>query len=329
MNRTIFVTGGAGYVGSHCCKLFNDLGWNIVVYDNLSRGWREFVKWGEFIEGDVLDLDSLTNAIRRVSPDLVAHFAAFAYVAESMSQPGMYYRNNVQGTLNLLEAMKANSVSKLIFSSTCATYGISDEVLTEASNQSPINPYGASKWMAERMIRDFCEFHEFQSVILRYFNAGGCDPDLEIGERHDPEPHVIPLAIKGAKDGEFTFTINGDDFDTRDGTCIRDYVHVCDLARAHGMAAQHLIEGKSSEIINLSTGGGTSILELVDAVSKVSGVNLSVKYGPRRPGDPPALVASNQKAKDVLGWTPQMSDIETIVRTAWAWFEQDNIGAAP
>ena len=323
------MTGGAGYVGSHCCKLFSELGWKVVVYDNLSRGWRDLVKWGELIEGDILDLDALTSAIKTTAPDIVAHFAAFAYVAESMSKPGMYYRNNVQGTLNLLEAMKANSVSQLIFSSTCATYGISDEVLTEASNQSPINPYGSSKLMAERLIRDFCEFHGFRSVILRYFNAGGCDPDLETGERHDPEPHVIPLAIKGAKDGDFTFTINGNDFDTRDGTCIRDYVHVCDLARAHGLAAQHLSEGKPSEIINLSTGGGTSILELVDAVSKVSGVNLPVKYGPRRPGDPPSLVASNQKAKDVLGWAPGMSDIETIVRTAWAWFEQDKIGAAP
>lgn len=329
MTGTIFVTGGAGYVGSHCCKVFSELGWNVVVYDNLSRGWREFVKWGELIEGDLHDLPSLTAAIEKTKPDLVAHFAAFAYIAESMAQPELYYRNNVLGTLNLLEAMKANNVRKLIFSSTCATYGITDEIITEETPQNPINPYGASKLMAERMIRDFGDLHGFRSVILRYFNAGGCDPAKDIGERHDPEPHVIPLAIKGAIDGDFTFTINGSDFDTRDGTCIRDYVHVCDLARAHGLAAKHLLDGGASEIFNLSTGGGTSVLELVKAVSAVAGKELPVKYGDRRPGDPPALIASNEKISRVLGWSPEMSDIQTIVQSAWDWFQIDSIGAAP
>ena len=321
MSKKVFVTGGAGFVGSHSCKAFSKAGWDIVVYDNLSRGWSEFAKWGDLIEGDLLDRQALSKAIRDTKPDLVAHFAAFAYVAESMNHPGIYYQNNVHGTVNLLEAMCENDVKNIIFSSSCATYGISEQLITEETPQKPINPYGASKMMAERVIQDFEQAYGIRHFILRYFNAGGSDPDHEIGERHDPEPHVIPLAIKGATDESFKFQINGRDFDTRDGTCVRDYVHVCDLARAHALAGDYLIDGKPSQIVNLGTGQGTSILELANAVSEVIGRPLDVSYADRRPGDPPSLVASCAKAGDVLGWKPEMSDIDTIVRTAWEWME--------
>ena len=233
MPRTVFVTGGAGYVGSHCAKAFARAGWQVVTYDNLSRGHRDLVKWGPLIEGDILDTDHLRQSLDEVRPDAVAHFAAFAYVAESMSDPGLYYRNNVSGTLSLLDAMQAANVSQLVFSSSCATYGISDDLITEETPQNPINPYGETKKICEQMILDYGQAHSLRSVILRYFNAAGADPDGETGERNDPEPHVIPLAIRGAMDGTFTFNILGNDYDTPDGTCVRDYVHVCDLAAAH------------------------------------------------------------------------------------------------
>jgi UDP-arabinose 4-epimerase len=322
----VFVTGGAGYVGSHCCKTFAEHGWEVVVYDNLSRGWRDLVKWGDLVEGDILDQNALADAIAMHKPDAVVHCAAFAYVAESMSDPGMYYRNNVQGTLSLLEAMKTTGASRLIFSSSCATYGIAEEEITEKTPQNPINPYGASKMMAERLIQDFGMAHGIHSVILRYFNAGGCDPALETGERHDPEPHIIPLAIKGAMDGSFTLTINGKDFPTRDGTCVRDYVHVSDLASAHALAAGFLMKENRSETVNLGTGSGTSILELAEAVSRKAGKPVPVQFGPPRAGDPPSLVTSSKKAAELFGWKPVHSDIDTIIDTAWRWMELEQTG---
>lgn len=329
MSRTVLVTGGAGYVGSHSCKAFARAGWNIVVYDNLSRGWRDFVRWGELIEGELHDTDRLTSVLEDVKPDAVAHFAAFAYVAESMKNPGLYYHNNVAGTLSLLQAMQRAGTDKLIFSSTCASYGIHADLITEETPQAPINPYGASKMMAERMIADFGMAHGIRSVILRYFNAGGADLDGEIGERHDPEPHVIPLAIMGARDGTFTFTINGTDFDTRDGTAVRDYVHVSDLADAHWRALDHLAGGGQSEIFNLGTGRGVSVAELADAVERVAGKPVPRQPGPRRPGDPPSLVASAEKAGRILGWKPVNSDIDTIVESAWDWHRRDNHRSTP
>ncbi|MGB3625503.1 MAG: UDP-glucose 4-epimerase GalE [Henriciella sp.] len=326
MSKTVFVTGGAGYVGSHACKAFAANGWKVVVYDNLSRGWRDLVKWGELIEGDIIDREALSAALARVKPDAVAHFAAFAYVAESMQDPAIYYRNNVTGTLNLLDAMREAGVSQLIFSSSCATYGVQDELITEDTPQAPINPYGRSKLMVEHVIADYAAAYDLRYVILRYFNAGGCDPDGETGERHDPEPHVIPLAIQGAMDGTFTFTINGTDFDTPDGSCVRDYVHVSDLADAHWRALDHLSAGKDSQTLNLGTGRGSSVIELADAVERVAGKPVPRKAGPRRPGDPPSLVASPAKAKEVLGWEAKMSDLDTILTTAWAWFERDKTG---
>jgi UDP-glucose-4-epimerase GalE len=323
MSKTVFVTGGAGYVGSHCAKAFSKAGWTVVTYDNLSRGHRDLVKWGDLIEGDILDRASLNAALEQVRPDAVAHFAAYAYVAESMTQPAVYYRNNVVGTMNLLDAMIKADVRQMVFSSSCATYGISDEIITEDTPQNPINPYGETKKICEKMIRDYGTAHDLRSVILRYFNAAGCDPDGETGERHDPEPHVIPLAIRGAMDGTFTFNILGGDYDTPDGTCVRDYIHVSDLADAHERALDYLSGGGVSEIFNLGTGQGSSVMQLADAVSKVAGKEVPRVIAERRPGDPPILVASAEKARDVLGWQPKRSDLESILTSAWDWFQRE------
>lgn len=319
----VFVTGGAGYVGSHCCKAFSRAGHDVTVFDNLSRGWRDFVKWGPLVEGDILDTAALTRALKAAKPDAVAHFAAVAYIAESNEKPELYYRINVAGTLSLLEAMREAGVKRLVFSSSCATYGVQPGTITEDTPQNPINPYGASKLMAERIIRDVGAAHGIESVILRYFNAAGGDPELEIGERHDPEPHVIPLALKGALDPDFTFTINGEDFDTPDGTCVRDYVHVNDLASAHLKALEHMAAGKGSDIFNLSTGKGASVRELIAAVEAVSGGKLNQRSGPPRPGDPPILIADPARAARVLGWSAQRSDIGTILADAIAWMNKD------
>lgn len=323
MSRTVFVTGGAGYVGSHCAKAFSSAGWTVVTYDNLSRGHRDLVKWGDLIEGDILDQETLSTALERVKPDAVAHFAAFAYVAESMAAPEIYYRNNVKGTMTLLDAMLETGIDQMVFSSSCATYGISDDLITEITPQVPINPYGETKLICEKMIRDYGVAHGLRSVILRYFNAAGCDAEGETGERHDPEPHVIPLAIRGAMDGTFTFNILGHDYDTPDGTCVRDYVHVSDLADAHWRALDYLAKGGESDVFNLGTGHGHSVLELADAVSRVAGKPVPRVMADRRPGDPPRLVASAEKASSKLGWVPKHSDLDTILKTAWDWFESE------
>ena len=324
LTKTVLVTGGAGYVGSHCCKAFAQNGWEVVVYDNLSRGWADLVKWGDLIEGDILDGEALDAAFARVKPDAVAHFAAYAYVGESVEDPSLYYRNNTLGSLSLMDAMVRAQVDKLIFSSTCATYGVPQAVpIDESHPQSPINPYGWSKLFVERMLDDFAVAHDLKSVKLRYFNAAGCDLDGDTGERHEPETHVIPLAIEGAMDDSFTFTVFGDDFDTRDGTCIRDYIHVADLADAHARALGYLIEGGASNVFNLGTGTGTTVMEIAEAVERVSGKPMPRKIGPRREGDPPSLVAAAEKAEKVLGWVPKNSDIDTIIQSAWNWHMKD------
>lgn len=319
----VFVTGGAGYVGSHCCKAFAAAGWEVVVYDNLSRGWRDFVRWGPLIEGDILDGDRLKAAVAATEPDAVAHFAALAYVAESVAQPERYYRVNVCGTLNLLDAMREADVRRLVFSSTCATYGVPETTpIDETTPQAPINPYGRSKLMVERMLADHAAAHGLEFAALRYFNAAGADLDGEIGERHDPEPHVIPLAIRGALSGGTPFTIHGADYDTRDGTAVRDYVHVADLAEAHVRALTYLMAGGKADFFNIGTGVGTTVAEIAAAVERMAARPLTRQAGPRRPGDPPALVASARKAAEALGWTPTRSDIDTIVSTAWRWHAQ-------
>jgi UDP-arabinose 4-epimerase len=323
---TLFVTGGAGYVGSHCCKAFKRAGWDVVVYDNLSRGHREFVRYGDLIVGDILDSDALAKAVRDVKPDAVAHFAALAYVGESVSAPGLYYRNNTVGALNVVEAMLGSGVNKLLFSSTCATYGVPVRTpIDESHPQSPINPYGWSKLFVERILADFSVAHGLRSVTLRYFNAAGADADGELGEWHEPETHAIPLAILGALKPEYTFTIFGDDFETRDGTGLRDYIHVADLAEAHKRALEYLFQGGQSDVFNLGTGVGTTVGEIASAVERVAGRPVARKIGARRAGDPPALFAANEKARTVLGWEPVQSDIENIVRTAWRWHVQQNL----
>ncbi len=320
---TVLVTGGAGYVGSHCCKAFASAGWTVVTYDNLSRGWRDAVKWGPLVEGDIGDAETMAATLRQYKPDVVAHFAAYAYVGESVERPELYYRNNSFGTLVLLEEMLKAGVNRLIFSSTCASYGIPVRIpIDEEHPQSPINPYGWSKFIIERMVEDFSRAHGLNAVMLRYFNAAGCDPDGEIGERHEPETHVVPLAIEAAIRSGRAFTINGTDFDTRDGTAVRDYIHVTDLARAHVLAGDRLLQKPGVHVYNLGTGNGTTVKELVEAVGRVSGRSLPVTLGPRRPGDPPALVASASKAESELGWVPRNSDIDRIIETALSWYER-------
>ncbi|UCI34544.1 UDP-glucose 4-epimerase GalE [Mesorhizobium sp. B4-1-4] len=319
--KTVLVTGGAGYIGSHCCKAFAESGWSVIAYDNLSRGWRDAVKWGPIVEGDISDAATVSAALRQYRPDVVAHFAAYAYVGESVEHPELYYRNNSFGSLVLLEEMLKAGVDKLIFSSTCASYGVPvRSPIDEMHPQSPINPYGWSKFIIERMVDNLSSAHGLNAVILRYFNAAGCDPDGEVGERHEPETHVIPLAIEAAIRPDRIFTVNGTDFDTRDGTAVRDYVHVTDLARAHVLAGEKLLRDRGVDVYNLGTGTGTTVKELVDAVNRASGSRLPVVYGPRRAGDPPALVAAAGKAYRELGWTPEQSGIDRIVETALAWY---------
>jgi UDP-arabinose 4-epimerase len=317
--KTVLATGGAGYVGSHCCKAFAAAGWRVVTFDNLCRGWRDAVRWGPLVEGDITNPAAVASALAEHKPDLVAHFAAFAYVGESVTRPDLYYFNNVVGAHTLLDEMRKARVSKLIFSSSCATYGMPQSPLIDEGHvQSPINPYGWSKLMAERMIQDHAQAHGLDAVILRYFNAAGCDPDGEIGERHEPETHAIPLAVAAALAGR-EFNVNGTDFETRDGSAVRDYVHVADLARAHALAADMIARERGVHTFNLGTETGTSVLEITEAVARAVGHPALLSYGPRRPGDPPALVASSEKARRQLGWTPAHSNIDFIVETALAW----------
>jgi UDP-arabinose 4-epimerase len=317
---SILVTGGAGYVGSHCCKAFADAGFKVTVFDNLSRGWREMVRYGDLIEGDILDREAISRAIDATKPDAIAHFAAFAYVGESVTDPRLYYRNNTVGSLNILEAMVDAGVDKLLFSSTCASYGTPQYVpIDEAHPQSPINPYGWSKLFVERMLADFAAAYPLRYVALRYFNAAGADADGEIGERHEPETHAIPLAIEGALTPGFVFQVFGDDFETRDGTGLRDYIHVTDLGMAHRLAVDYLLDGGASDVFNLGTGVGTTVAEIAASVERVAGRPVARVVVGRRPGDPASLVAAAGKAKDVLGWTPQHSSIDEIIASAWRW----------
>lgn len=319
--KTVLVTGGAGYIGSHCCKAFAEAGWSVVTYDNLSRGWRDAVKWGPLVEGDVADAETVATALRLYRPAVVAHFAAYAYVGESVEFPELYYRNNSFGTLVLINEMLKAGINRLIFSSTCASYGIPVRTpIDETHPQWPINPYGWSKFMIERMVEDFSRARGLNAVMLRYFNAAGCDPDGEIGERHEPETHVVPLAIEAAIRPGRVFTINGTDFDTRDGTAVRDYIHVTDLAQAHVLGGEELLRKQGVHAYNLGTGTGTTVKELVNAVGRISGQDLPVAYGPRRAGDPPALVAAAGKAEAELGWVPRHSSIDKIIDTALAWY---------
>ena len=316
----ILVTGGAGYIGSHVCKALSESGFEPITFDNLSTGHRELVKWGPLIQGDVGDRDAIEGAIREVRPEAVLHFAASSCVGESMSEPGKYYRNNVAASLTLLEAMVATSVSRIVLSSTCATYGTPAETpISEDTPQDPINTYGRTKLVIERMIDAFEAAHGTKSVCLRYFNACGADPEGDTGELHECEPHLIPRAIFSALGQVSDFSVFGDDYATPDGTPIRDYVHVTDLASAHVSALLHLLHNNPSTKLNLGIGKGYSVKEIIDTVSRVTKRHVPVRINGRRPGDPPLLVANSAKAKEVLGFVPRFSALETIIETAWNW----------
>lgn len=316
----ILVTGGAGYIGSHTCKALASAGYTPVVYDNLVNGHKWAVRWGPFEYGDILDRRRLDEVISRYQPQAVIHFAAYAYVGESVTDPGRYYRNNVGGSLSVIEALRDHGIDKIVFSSSCAIYGIPEKVpITEQAPKNPINPYGMSKLVVERMLHDFELAHGLNWIALRYFNAAGDDFEGKIGEDHDPETHIIPLALDTAAGRREKLIIFGSDYDTPDGTCIRDYIHVSDLAAAHVRSLKGLEEGIPSGAFNLGTGTGYSVQEVVNAVQRVTGLHVPVQIGARRQGDPAILVSDATCARKVLGWEPTVPALDDIVRTAWNW----------
>lgn len=317
----ILVTGGAGYIGSHVCKALSKAGYTPITYDNLVYGHPWAVRWGPLEEGDIADRARLDSVITRYRPEAVMHFAAYAYVGESVQDPGKYYRNNVTGSLTLLEAARDHGIGKLIFSSTCATYGVPEAVpICEDHPQRPINPYGASKLMIERILQDFDHAHGLRSISLRYFNAAGADPDGEIGEAHDPETHLIPLVLEAAAGARPAIQVFGDDYDTPDGTCIRDYIHVSDLASAHVLALLALEDGVETTAYNLGNGQGFSVREVIAAAEAVTGFSVPVDIGQRRAGDPPRLVGDAAAAISKLGWKPRITELDAILKTAWQWY---------
>jgi UDP-arabinose 4-epimerase len=316
----ILVTGGAGFIGSHTCKALRCAGFLPITYDNLSRGNLEAVRWGELVVGDLLDRQLLRDTMRRHRPVAVVHFAALAYVGESTENPSLYYRNNVGGTNELLDAMRDCGVRHIVFSSSCAVYGAPALVpIVENSALDPVNPYGATKMACERMLRDCAAAFPMTWIALRYFNAAGADPDGEIGEIHVPETHVVPLVLDAAAGQGGVFTIFGSDYPTADGTCVRDYIHVTDLADAHVRAVQSLLHGGESEAVNVGTGRGWSVLEVIERARRVTGRLVPTCRGPRRPGDPPVLVSDPTRARERLGWSPRYPDLGQQISHAWAW----------
>ncbi len=320
MSQSVLVTGGAGYIGSHACKALAQAGYVPVTYDNLSRGHRHAVRWGPLVEGEIADRTAVAAALKRHHVASVMHFAAFAYVGESGTDPALYYRNNVVGTLALLDAMREVGVDRIVFSSTCATYGLPEEMpIAETTPQRPVNPYGETKLAIERVLHWYGQAYGLRSVALRYFNASGCDRGGEIGEEHHPETHLIPLVLRAALGAADPISIFGIDYPTPDGTAIRDYIHVEDLASAHVRAIRYLAEGGASTALNLATGRGYSVREIIAAVARATGRDVPQREAPRRPGDPPALVADPRLARSVLGWQAECSDLDTIIGSALAW----------
>lgn len=320
MSTNILVTGGAGYIGSHTCKQLKAAGYTPVTFDNMVYGHEWAVKWGPLVKGDIQDRAALDAAFAKYAPAAVIHFAAYTYVGESVEDPGKYYRNNVYGTVNLLEAMRDHNCGNIIFSSTCATYGVPETMpMTEQLPQRPINPYGWTKLMIEQVLRDFEHAHGIKHMALRYFNAAGADPDGEIGEDHAPETHLIPLTVLAGLGRRGPIKIFGQDYPTPDGTAIRDYIHVTDLADAHVLGLGVLLDGGESRMINLGTGHGASVREVVDAVGCSLGSPVPAENAPRRAGDPPMLVADATRAKTELSWTPRYTNLDDIVGTACRW----------
>lgn len=316
----ILIVGGAGYIGSHMGKYLHKKGLKPVVLDNLSLGHREAVKWGPLYEGELNDKKLLDEIFESHDIKAVMHFAAFCYVGESVTQPLKYYQNNVAATLGLLSSMLDHNIDKLIFSSTCATYGEPDKLpISESENQQPINPYGRSKLMMENILDDLDTAHDMKSVCLRYFNAAGADPEGELGEDHDPETHLLPLVLRTALGQQQKLTVFGNDYPTEDGTCIRDYIHITDLAQAHYLALRHLLARGNSKKYNLGNGSGYSILDAITTANRITGKDIEYVFADRRPGDPAVLVGSAEKAIRELGWKPEFNTLETILETAWNW----------
>lgn len=318
----ILVTGGAGYIGSHTAKALAERGFTPVVYDNLIHGHRWAVQWGPFVEGDILDRALLVDTLRRYDISAMLHFAAFAYVGESMKSPERYFNNNVTGSLSLLHASLEAGVRHLVFSSSCATYGFPDRMpISEDTHQAPINPYGETKLMVERALRWYGQAHGITWTAMRYFNAAGADPDGQLGEMHLPETHLIPLALQAALTGT-PFDVFGNDYPTPDGTCVRDYVHVSDLADAHVVALEYLLNRGPSVAMNLGTGHGYSVREVIDAAQVITSREVPHRMTSRRPGDPAILIADPARAEQILGWRAQRSSLESIVSSAWNWHVQ-------
>lgn len=316
----VLVTGGAGYIGSHACKALKASGFTPVAYDSLVTGWRDAVKFGPFELGDLRDRARLDEVFAQYQPVAVMHFAALSQVGEAMSEPGLYWDNNAGGSLCLLEAAAAAGCLDFVFSSTCATYGEHDNiVLNEDAPQLPLNAYGASKRAVEDMLRDFGAAHGLRSVIFRYFNVAGADPEAEVGEFHRPETHLVPLVLDAIDGKRDALTIFGTDYDTPDGTCIRDYVHVCDLVDAHVLGLKWLQDGKGSRVFNLGTGSGFSVREVMQSAEEVTGTPVPCNEGPRRAGDCTKLVSGSVRALNELGWVPQRSDLQTMIADAWKW----------
>ena len=320
MSNAILVTGGAGYVGSHACKALANAGYRPIVYDNLSRGHREAVRWGPLVEGDLHDTARLAGVLRDHGVTAVMHFAAFAYVGESVTEPETYYRNNVGGTLALLEAMRRAAVNTIVFSSTCAVYGIPERLpIVETTPKGPLNAYGETKLAIERALHWYAGAYGLRFAALRYFNAAGADPDGEIGEDHNPETHLIPRVLRAAVSSGDPVEVYGTDYPTADGTAIRDYIHVTDLADAHVRAVEYLAAGRENGAMNLGTGQGCSVREVIAGVERISARAVPFRERARRAGDPPELVADPALARARLQWQPRHSDLDTIIRTALAW----------
>jgi UDP-glucose 4-epimerase len=321
----ILIVGGAGYIGAHINKLLNINGYDTIVFDNLSYGHQDFVKWGAFERGDLGNIEEIREIFKKYPITAVMHFAAFTYVGESVEDPEKYYKNNVCNTIKLLQVMREFKVNKLVFSSTCATYGDPVEIpITETHPQNPISPYGRGKLMVENIMEDYSQAYNLKYVSLRYFNAAGADPESEIGELHDPETHLIPLILDAASGKRKNIKIFGTDYNTSDGTCVRDYIHVTDLADAHLKALQYLENGGESDYFNLGNGNGFSVKEVIQMARKVTGKNIIAVEDDRRPGDPPVLVGSSDKIRKILKWNPEYDDLSQIILTAWMWHEKKN-----
>jgi UDP-glucose-4-epimerase GalE len=321
MSKTVLVTGGAGFVGSHVCKALAQAGFQPVSYDNLSRGHRWAVQWGPLEEGDLAQPARLDQVMRDYRPVAVMHFASSIEAGESVTDPAAFYANNVCNTLSLVQAMRRNGIGRIVFSSSAAVYGDPTTLpITESHALNPVNPYGATKQFCEVMLRDFAAAYGVRSVSLRYFNAAGADPDAQIGEAHDPETHLIPLVMQAAAGDRPFVSIYGDDYPTSDGTCVRDYVHVSDLAAAHCLALDHTERAPGAHVFNLGNGSGYTVREVIDTVRRVTGRTVDVRVEPRRPGDPCSLLADPGRAKERLGWTPSRAALDVQIADAWRWF---------